>query len=314
MKTYLDLVILAHNQVVNKLHMHLNNAAVRVHFKAVEAHKVDFGSKKVSTGDSHLYRSFRVIGLRKQKLKSSSSRRCNGANSSFHRYHHHHHHHHKSSSATTTAAISNFLLQNDFNDVVDIRGAFDIRQFQNKTGYDCFIECEFNYFRIFAGQHHHLCNHVHPNLNTNLFNSMRGFTLHHHSGGSAGGGGCNGRGKFNSNNDECLLSVAGASRSCGGGGGGGSCSARRMSGGGKVVINAEKQPPCCGSSNFHQQFFNFNYPLHQQKRVHVTARFGVVNNDGDNFTIPCDDLNGGADSGRHFKSSFYFTKSRDDSS
>lgn len=40
------------------------------------------------------------------------------------------------------------ILDEKFSDVVDIKSAFNIRQFHNKTGYDCFIECEMNYYKI----------------------------------------------------------------------------------------------------------------------------------------------------------------------
>lgn len=162
-----------------------NQNSTRVHFKAFEAHKVDFSSKKV--GDTHLFRTFRVIGLRKQKnhlLKTSSRRH----GMSHHHHHHHtprnhHHHNHKNSNQQQqqSKGLANFLLQNDFNEVVDIRASFDIRQFQNRSGYDCFIECEFNYFRIY----HHMCNHMHHNWNSNEFNSasiqdMYNFPLYNH--------------------------------------------------------------------------------------------------------------------------------------
>lgn len=75
-KTYLDLVVNAHNQLASKLYLLLNTnmSSTRVHFKAFEAHKVDFGSKKPSQ-DTHLFRTFRVIGLRKQRQKSPRSAR-----------------------------------------------------------------------------------------------------------------------------------------------------------------------------------------------------------------------------------------------
>jgi hypothetical protein len=40
------------------------------------------------------------------------------------------------------------IIQNRFCELIDLRVAFDIRQFQCKTGYDCFIESEMSYFKI----------------------------------------------------------------------------------------------------------------------------------------------------------------------
>lgn len=183
-KTYLDVVISAHNQVVNKLYtaLNTNHNTTRVHFKAFEAHKLDFSSKKVASGDTHLFRTFRVIGLRKQKQPTNLTKSTSSSSAASKRNNHHvsfSRHHQNSSSFirnNNTKSLANFLVQNDFNDVVDIRAAFDIKQFHNRTGYDCFIECEFNYFRIY----HHMCNHVHYNWHSNEFSESSIYNNHHY--------------------------------------------------------------------------------------------------------------------------------------
>ena len=84
--------------------------------------------------ERHLFRSFRILGLRqpKNKFKKSSFRKYSDISSSFVKFER------KPPSS----------IDHQFNDIIDIRSAFDIRQFQNKSGYDCFIECEMSYYKI----------------------------------------------------------------------------------------------------------------------------------------------------------------------
>ena len=108
---YVNVMINQHMQIVHRLYKHLN-ADINFHLASTKP------DQKEST--RHLFRSFRIIGLR-QKRKKSGNHNRNSNLYDFHRL---------------------------FTDVVDIRSAFDIRQFQNRTGYDCFVECEFNYYKL----------------------------------------------------------------------------------------------------------------------------------------------------------------------
>lgn len=68
--------------------------------------------------DIHLFRSFRLLGLR-----------------------------HRISKTNNGSQRKPYKLE-PFSEIVEIRCAFDIRQFDNCSSYDCFIECEMSYYKI----------------------------------------------------------------------------------------------------------------------------------------------------------------------
>jgi hypothetical protein len=100
-----------------------------------------------------------------------------------HRHHHSHNHRniedaesnlntpHINLNEISNKSINSDLIKSNFNELVDIRGAFDIKQFQNKTGYDCYIECEMNYFKIKKDK---LTNSNSNSNNSNLLNNDSG--------------------------------------------------------------------------------------------------------------------------------------------
>ena len=108
---YLNVIVNQHMQIIQRLYKHLN-ADVNFHLASTKPDQKD--------NVRHLFRSFRVIGLRQKRKRMEDNNRYSNL-CDFHRL---------------------------FTDVVDIRSAFDIRQFQNRTGYDCFVECEFNYYKL----------------------------------------------------------------------------------------------------------------------------------------------------------------------
>lgn len=138
---YLNAIVRIHNQIVKKLNLVFN--------KRINKEKCQ---------EQHLYRSFRVLGLRKQKnlFKRKSLSRSSFGNNNF---------------------KNSVLVDRDFNDVVDIRGTFDIRQYQDKSTYDCFIECEFSYYNVKSNENQSLNNKfVKFNLNDNFLNCSYKYT------------------------------------------------------------------------------------------------------------------------------------------
>jgi hypothetical protein len=108
---YLETICNLHMNVSNCLYLNLNrNLPVNADFSD------DFYSHESVKKDVHLFRSFRLLGLR---------HRINNDNSN--------------NSKTTL---------DPFNEIIEIRCSFDIKQFNNRTGYDCFIECEISYYEI----------------------------------------------------------------------------------------------------------------------------------------------------------------------
>lgn len=98
------------NVIIN-MHMLIVNKLYK-HFNApIDCNKKDENNK-------HIFRSFRILGMRQNKKRKFSNQ----------------------------SELMDFFTQ--FSDIVDIRASFDITQFQNRTGYDCFIECEMNYYKI----------------------------------------------------------------------------------------------------------------------------------------------------------------------
>jgi len=94
---YINLMVSMHMQIASQLYKQLNNNS----------------SSSNSNGNSnkHVFKSFRIIGLRQKRKNKLDFRR-------------------------------------KFTDVTDVRVAFDIKQYEKKTGYDCFIDCEFNYYKL----------------------------------------------------------------------------------------------------------------------------------------------------------------------
>ena len=90
---YINLMVSMHMQIASQLYKQLNN------------------SSNSNGNNKHVFKSFRIIGLRQKRKNKLDFRR-------------------------------------KFTDLTDVRVAFDIKQFQNKTGYDCFIDCEFNYYKL----------------------------------------------------------------------------------------------------------------------------------------------------------------------
>jgi hypothetical protein len=186
-KNYLNLMIQLHNQIIFKLYLVLNsrsanNGPFRVHFN-----DNDYAERNETTSEKHLFRTFRIVSLRKPKLVRKapppppppppplpslptsclkrgghSATRKNNYNclveennyincdlSDAEEIHH------------TTGRVhlnggfnqqdskkDSLIIHNRFCEMIDLRVAFDIRQFQCKTGYDCFIESEMSYFKI----------------------------------------------------------------------------------------------------------------------------------------------------------------------
>ena len=130
-----------HNRLANKLYILLNTPNIKFHMssrnngkkKSLNCNESKSNANKYS--ERHLFRSFRILGLRQQKNKFKKT--------SFKKY-----------SDNSVLGFAKFehkppsSIVNQFNDIIDIRSAFDIRQFQNKSGYDCFIECEMSYYKI----------------------------------------------------------------------------------------------------------------------------------------------------------------------
>jgi hypothetical protein len=100
---YTNVMFNLHNKVSNDLYRVLNtNLPQNEEF-------IDKNNDN-SKGDIHLFRTFRIIGLR-HPIKD------------------------------------NYKVGN-LNEIVEIRVSFDIRQSASKSTYDCFIECELSYYKI----------------------------------------------------------------------------------------------------------------------------------------------------------------------
>jgi len=128
-ENYIELIVLIHNKIVSKLYQVLNNPLIHVHLNLKNT------SKSSDDSRSHLFRSFRILGLRNLRTKSKNANSQHINQSDFqHNF--------------NPSSVNCDLIKRNFTDLIDIRGSFDIRQFQNKTGYDCFVECEMNYFKI----------------------------------------------------------------------------------------------------------------------------------------------------------------------
>ena len=145
-ENYIELMVLIHNTIVSKLYHLLNSTRIRVNLSGKH-------SKNAPHSDvTHLFRSFRILSLRHQKCQSkkvAQSQRDFQQNFNL-------------------LNVSPGLIKKQFNELIDIRGSFDIKQFQNKSGYDCFIECEMSYFKILKDPVHfgNDCHNVNFNLNT----------------------------------------------------------------------------------------------------------------------------------------------------
>jgi hypothetical protein len=173
-KNYLNLMIQLHNQIIYKLYLVLNSRSInnepcRVHF-----HDYDNVVKSEATSEKHLFRAFRIISLRKPKLVRKMPQQplltsClkRGGNSSTRKNTYNYQEEEScylnlnlSDTENSNKAGAHFnglahhnrkdsiLVQNRFSEMMDLRVAFDIRQFQSKTGYDCFVESELSYFKI----------------------------------------------------------------------------------------------------------------------------------------------------------------------
>jgi len=140
-------MIKMHNDIVNKLYIVLNAPTVRFHFqtglnKKKSSLKTSLANSKKNQGqEPHLFRSFRILGLRQEKNKFKKS------SNSFRNYRYHSSRS-KNDNNNCYDQENSQSISEKFSDIVDIRSAFDIRQFQNKSGYDCFIECEMSYYKI----------------------------------------------------------------------------------------------------------------------------------------------------------------------
>lgn len=151
-KSYLSLMIKSHNQILAKL------ADV---FKATTT----CAKRNDPATERHVFRSFRILSLRKPKVSASSHHtsfsptkpvgliKKGGDLPGSHRTGQHVWHSSKRTRPTTfenncSRTPDAIMTKNRFCDIIDIRVAFDLRQFQNRTGYDCFIEAEFNYFKV----------------------------------------------------------------------------------------------------------------------------------------------------------------------
>jgi hypothetical protein len=99
-----------HSNISNNLYKNLNkNQRLHPHFR-------DFNSNECEEKDSHIFRSFRLLGLRHLINRSESTE-------------------------------SNIRLD-PFSEFIEIRCAFDIKQFNSRNAYDCFIECEVSYYKV----------------------------------------------------------------------------------------------------------------------------------------------------------------------
>lgn len=139
-ENYIELIVCIHNKIVSKLYQILNNPLMRVNVSIKN-------SQVPEDSQSHIFRSFRILSLRHLKKKSKKHNSPKSDHSDFQH-------------SFNPANASTDLIKQNFNELIDIRGSFDVRQFQNRTGYDCFIECEVNYFKILNTSHHNLQNQI----------------------------------------------------------------------------------------------------------------------------------------------------------
>lgn len=95
--------------ITNYLNVIVNMHMIIVNKMYKQLNSIDSSKSK---DDKHIFRSLRVLGLRERNKNQTTQ------------------------------------FQHRFSDIIDIRASFDIKQYQNKTDYECFIECEMNYYKI----------------------------------------------------------------------------------------------------------------------------------------------------------------------
>ena len=104
LKNYMEVIDNLHTSVSNSLDKNLNRY-LPINYEFTD---------KSPSKEVHVFRSFRLLGLRHRINKSETT----------------------------------FTKLEPFNEIIEIRCAFDIKQFHNRSSYDCFIECEISYYKI----------------------------------------------------------------------------------------------------------------------------------------------------------------------
>jgi hypothetical protein len=93
--------------------------------------------------DVHLFRSFRIIGLRHPITTTTTKTTINSSKASSSK-----HSKHSTTNNDPKLCTRNRLKVEPVSEIVEIRCSFDIKQFDHRSKYDCFIECELSYYKV----------------------------------------------------------------------------------------------------------------------------------------------------------------------
>jgi len=168
-ENYSHLIFELHNKVASQLNKNLNktlpvnksfyenlSSGSSIFTESTEGSSLprdspfsDFGYSKSATkikkpqseNDVHLFRSFRIIGLR-HPITTTATKTINTSRASSSKYSK------LSTNDDQTLSSKNRLKVEPVSEIVEIRCSFDIKQFDNRSKYDCFIECELSYYKV----------------------------------------------------------------------------------------------------------------------------------------------------------------------
>jgi hypothetical protein len=157
LKNYINILVNLHNQVVSKLYLSFNNETF-INCKNKYSNK-----QNNCYTDRHIFRSFRILSFRKPRFDylrkhSKINNSCfsddlkidelNNMQNEKEIYYNldnaYSNKHYMNKNYLHNSNSQNSI----YTDLIDLRVSFDIRQFYQKTGYDCFIESEFSYYKI----------------------------------------------------------------------------------------------------------------------------------------------------------------------
>ena len=109
----------SYSEKLDKLQLDVSNSLCKnlnSHQKHVNSEFGVLSTDVSGEKDIHVFRSFRILGLRHRINKFES--------------------------------IESNLRVDPFSEIIEIRCAFDIRQFSSRNAYDCFVECEISYYKM----------------------------------------------------------------------------------------------------------------------------------------------------------------------